>query len=187
MNTDTIPPKLASAIRHEDIGFITNTKRNVPTKESIKNIISSLFMCGFMGFFFYVFSKGQYAYSSKGISVPFIFLCIMMFFSIFALVRSLQESFRKGGYFVGTPAKLIHFKNNKFYYYEWSHFTGNIEIDFDQHDLSLHLRKGHEISKEFIRDTLYLSGIEDIDRIASYCTDRIKLNDPTPSSISGIS
>jgi hypothetical protein len=55
---------------------------------------------------------------------------------------------KKGGYFVGTPLRLIHYENGNVRSIDWEQFSGNITVKVDEinGDLSLQMRTGKMVS-----------------------------------------
>jgi len=80
----------------------------------------------------------------------------------------------KGGYFVGTTDNLIHYNRDKIKYYVWSRFTGNMDVDIKKNDLSLEYKKDKKNTNDFKLEMVYLSGIDNLDYVRSYCINRIK-------------
>jgi len=96
--------------------------------------------------------------------------------------------FKKGGYFVGTPTRLVHFSNGTIRSIDWEQFSGDIEVGGNEEkgNISLGLRTGKMVSQKngpdrYVPDTIYISGIPEAFRIEQLCRIRIKENDPTPS------
>ena len=103
--------------------------------------------------------------------------------------------FRKGGYFVGTPLRLIHYRKGSIKSMDWEQFTGNMEISAKTRtqtgSISLQMRTGRMVSRKngpdrYVPDVIYLSEVPYAQEIERICRRRIKENDPTPPS-TGIS
>ena len=95
--------------------------------------------------------------------------------------------FRKGGYYVGTPTRLIVFEKKGFRTVDWEQFSGDIAVSGNDQkgNISLGLRTGRMAgsksgSDRYVPDTLYISGISDVFEVEKICRRRIKENDPTP-------
>ena len=96
--------------------------------------------------------------------------------------------FRKGGYFVGTPLRLIHYYKGKMRSIDWEQFSGDIEVngDINKGSISLKMRTGRMVSRkngpdQYVPDTIYMSKIPNAFEIERICRKRIKENDPTPA------
>jgi len=100
----------------------------------------------------------------------------------------LRLLFKKGGYFVGTPTRLVHFRNGTIRSIDWEQFSGDIEVNGNEQkgNISLGLRTGKMVSQKngpdrYVPDTIYISGIQEVYKVEKLCRMRIKENDPTPS------
>jgi len=121
---------------------------------------------------------------SKGI--PALFVLLFVFIGFTYLISGIISLFKKGGYYVGTETKLIHYKKNKIEYFDWEQFTGGIKVNLKKNEIILELRRGKMVKKKkgpdtFIPDSIYLCGIKKVLVIEKACRERIKENDPTPS------
>jgi hypothetical protein len=97
------------------------------------------------------------------------------------------QLFKKGGYFVGTPTRLVHYNNGKVRSIDWEQFSGDIEVKGTalKGNLELQLRTGRMVSSKnkpdrYVPDVIYLSGIPEVFKVEGICRKRIKENDPTP-------
>ena len=95
--------------------------------------------------------------------------------------------FKKGGYFVGTRMRLIHFQNGSIRSIDWEQFSGDIEVNgkFQKGNISLQMRTGRMVSRKngpdrYVPDVIYMSKIPNAYKIERICRRRIKENDPTP-------
>ena len=98
--------------------------------------------------------------------------------------------FKHGGYFVGTPTRLVHFQNGSIRSIDWEQFSGEIEVSGDSQkgDISLQMRTGKMVSQKngpdrYVPDFVYISAIPNAFEIEQICRKRIKENDPTPPTI----
>ncbi len=121
-------------------------------------------------------------------------LFFIVFFGIFLTVgfwvffKGIFSLFRRGGYFVGTPTRLVNFRRGRLSSSDWEQFTGNISVrgNNKKGNITLEMRTGKMISgkggSRFVPDVIYILGIEGAFDIEQICRKRIKENDPTPSS-----
>jgi len=95
--------------------------------------------------------------------------------------------FKKGGYFVGTPLRMISYQNGTVRSIDWEQFSGDIEVNGNEvsGNISLQMRTGKMVSSKnnrnrYVPDTIYISGIPNVYQVEQICRKRIKENDPTP-------
>jgi hypothetical protein len=97
--------------------------------------------------------------------------------------------FKKGGYFVGTPTRLVHFQNGNIRSKDWEQFSGDIEVNGNakKGNILLQMRTGRMVSRKngpdrYVPDVIYISEIPNVYEIEQICRKRIKENDPTPTT-----
>lgn len=116
-----------------------------------------------------------------------------MIIGLFALIGlgmlswSVYSIFGKGGFFVGTPTRLIHYKKGTIRSLDWEQFSGDIQVggNAQKGDISLRLRTGRIVSQKngpdrYVPDVIHISGIPNVFEIEQLCRKRVKENDPTP-------
>jgi hypothetical protein len=202
----TLPSELLTYIGSESQDFAVKAKRANPPKASIFLILfgaawlafTSIFVFAFLGPLF----KGKEVeflvndvptVAGPGNWQPIVFPAIII--GVFVLIGLLMFGsgiylfFKKGGYFVGTNARLISYKKGTFRSIDWEQFSGDIEVSGDElkGNISLGLRTGKMVSSKngperYVPDTFYISGIKGALEIERICRKRIKENDPTPPS-----
>ena len=118
---------------------------------------------------------------------PAILIGVFVLIGLIILSAGLYSLFKQGGYFVGTPLRVISFQNGKIRSIDWEQFSGDITVRGDEikGDLSLQMRTGKMVSSKnnrsrYVPETIYLSGIPDVYQVEKICRTRIKENDPTP-------
>ena len=123
------------------------------------------------------------------VKFPAIFLGIFVLAGIYLLGSGIYSLMKKGGYFVGTPTRLVHYKTNKLRSIDWEQFTGDIAVkgNSGKGSITLVMRTGKMVSRKngpdrYIPDIVYICGVPDIFEIEQICRKRIKENDPTPSA-----
>jgi len=125
----------------------------------------------------------------SNITVPLIFTVISILVGVGVLAWGIYFLVKKGGYFVGTPERLINYRNGKIRSIDWEQFTGDIEVSGNEKkgDISLQMRTGKMVNtsddttSRYVPDFIYISGVSNIFEIEKICRKRIKENDPTPT------
>lgn len=200
-----LPKNLQTVIADEKINFSVKAKRAKPLKSSLGIIIfgagwtafSSIFVYLFLGPLFvgkevHFISNNVPTVASPDNLEPIILPAIII--GVFVLVGTIMLGFgtysilKKGGYFVGTPLRLISYQNGNVRSIDWEQFSGDIEVNGDDIDgnLSLQMRTGKMVSsknnrRRYVPETIYISGIPDVYKVEKICRNRIKENDPTPA------
>ena len=202
-----IPTELRQVIDTETTDFVVKSKRNYPKKKAIGllafaffwNLIVSVFWVAMIG---PLFRGKKVHFTSNGVSktastedwgdlvAPSLFIGLFTIVGISILIYGIVLLLQKGGYFAGTPTRLIQFRNGKTTITDWEQFTGNIKIDSkgSAGNLEFQLRTGKMKSRKnnsdrFVPDIIHITGIENVFQIEKKCKIRIKENDPTPSTI----
>jgi hypothetical protein len=121
------------------------------------------------------------------IIAPALIIGLFVVVGIGLVATGIRLLVKKGGYFVGTPTRLICYQGGAVRSIDWEQFSGDIEVKGDERkgDITLQMRSGKMVSSKnesdhYVPDTVYLSGIPDVFQVESICRERIKENDPTP-------
>ena len=165
-------------------------------------IIFSLFWLAFTSIFVFAFlgpllwgkestGSGNFVLSSgsmEGMTIPAIVIGIFAFVGLGMLALGLASLFKKGGYFVGTPTRLINFTKNSYRSIDWEQFSGDIQVNGKETKgtITLGMRTGKMVSSKngpdrYVPDVFYMTGIPQVFEIEQICRRRIKENDPTPA------
>jgi hypothetical protein len=198
-----LPKELQTVIGNEKIDFSVYARRTRPKSQAYGTIRFSAiwlsFVClGTYAFFSPVFKGEDVNFivndvpttaswdNLEPLLIPSLFFLSLLSAGIGFLVSGIITLRKEGGYFVGTENRLINYKNGTIKYYDWEQFTGNVELNFKNKDISLEMRKGFVRKREngpdgVIPDSLYLSDIENLIEVERICRERIKENDPTPA------
>jgi hypothetical protein len=201
MTNATLPQELNNIISSEKKDFSLKSGRAQPLKKtfsiiSVGTILLIIVSVSIKSFLYPIFQGGESHFKINGIETtasfdnlgpaifPGIIIGIFLIISIVTIIQGIYSIFKKGGYFVGTPTRLIHYQKGKIKSIDWEQFTGNIEIN--NNALSLEMRTGKFINKKrgadkYIPDIIYISEITNIFEIEKLCRKRIKENDPNPS------
>ncbi len=202
----TLPPDLNAAIGSERKDFAVKAGRALPREESISKIrfgvlwtaLSSIFVFIFLEPLFqgeevhFVLNGVPTVASSDNLDpilVPAIIIVVFMFIGISMLSWGIYSLLKKGGYYVGTPIRLVHYQNGNIRSIDWEQFSGEIEFNgnADKGNISLQMRTGRMVSRkngpdEYVPDVIYILEIPNVFEVEQICRKRIKENDPTPPS-----
>ena len=123
------------------------------------------------------------------ILVPALIIGFFVLVGIIMLAWGFYSMFKKGGIFVGTPLRLIHYQKGSVRSIDWEQFSGDIEVKAKTRSgtISLQMRTGRMVSRKngpdkYVPDVIYMVDIPDVFEIERVCRRRIKENDPTPPS-----
>jgi hypothetical protein len=125
------------------------------------------------------------------ILVPALIIGVFVLIGLGMLAGGFYAMYRKGGYFVGTPLRLIQYRKGTIKSVDWEQFSGNMEVKANTRslkgNLSLEMRTGRTVSRKngpdrYVPDVIYLSDIPYVLEIEKICRRRIKENDPTPAT-----
>jgi hypothetical protein len=160
---------------------------------------TSIFVIAFLG---PLFRGKEVEFTSNGVPVvagpgnlgeitmPAIIIGIFVLVGLLMLFFGLYSIFKKGGYFVGTPTRLINFNKNSYRSIDWEQFSGDIQVNGKETKgtITLGMRTGKMVSSKsgpdrYVPDVVYLSGIPNVSEIEQICRKRIKENDPTPVTV----
>jgi hypothetical protein len=202
----TLPPDLDAAIGSEKKDFAVKAGLAQPREKSISKIrfgvlwtaVSSIFVFTFLEPLLY---GEEVHFELNGVPtvaspdnldpilVPAIIIVVFMFIGIIMLYRGIHSLLKKGGYFVGTPVRLVHYQNGNIRSIDWEQFSGEIEFNgnADKGNISLQMRTGRMVSRkngpdEYVPDFIYILEIPNVFEVEQICRRRIKENDPTPTT-----
>lgn len=205
MENITLPPELSSSVSSENKDFIVKAGRIQPLKKSFSLILfgtvwtafTSIFVFAFFGPLFLgqeVHFKANGVPAVAGpenlgpIIMPAIIIGVFALVGIGMLSWGIYSIFKKGGYFVGTPTRLVYFQNGNMRSIDWEQFSGDIKVsgNAQKGNISLQMRTGRMVSKEngpdrYVPDVIYISDIPNVFNVEQICRKRIKENDPTPA------
>jgi len=201
----TIPPEMRTVIGPESRDFAVLASRAYPLKVSLTLIVFGIIWLLFTSTFFIAFlgpviGGKEVELTVDGVPrvagpdnlepilVPAIIIGIFVLVGIGVLWMGIYLFTRKGGYFAGTPTRMVIYQNKSIRSIDWEQFSGDIEIKGNNQKgyLSLQLRTGSMVtsksgSDRFVPDVVYISGIREVFEVEKICRKRIKENDPTPS------
>jgi hypothetical protein len=203
-NIGYLPRELESVVGTEKVDFSVFAKRKKPVSQSIGLIFFGIFWLAitsiFVAAFFGPLLKGEEIHFSvneipttgnlevpQSILVPALIIGVFVMVGIGVLLGGFYSFFQKGGYFVGTASRLLHYNKRNISVFDWEQFSGNMKINIKRGDMILQLRTGQMVSSKnssnrYVPDILYISGVFNILEIEKICRKRIKENDPTPAN-----
>jgi len=199
-----LPPELVNFIGSESRDFAVKAERSQPFKTSLFMILFGIAWLAFTSIFVVAFLGPLFAGREVEflvndvptvagpdnlgpIFVPAMIIGVFVLVGILVLGFGIWSAFKKGGYFVGTALRLIHYQKNKFRSIDWEQFSGDITVKGNEKkgSITLGMRTGKMTSSKngpdrYVPDTLYITGIPHVFEIEQVCRKRIKENDPTP-------
>jgi hypothetical protein len=199
-----IPEAVKSVVGNEETEFVVRSRRANSPKKAISFIafgtfwllITSFIAAGvlvplFSGSEVHVTINDEPAVGSLDNITPILFPVIMstgfVLIGVFIVGLGLSTLLKKGGYFVGTPTRLIRYRKGNIKSLDWESFTGSIDLSGNNQkgNLKLELRTGKMVSRKngpdrYVPDDIYISGVPNVFDIEKICRKRIKENDPTP-------
>jgi hypothetical protein len=199
-----LPIGLRTVIGSERVDFAVKAIRANPVKMSLFMLIfgiawllfSSIFVIAFLGPLFvgkevHFTADDVPQVAGPGnlgpILVPALIIGVFVLVGIGMTAFGIGMLFKKGGYFVGTPTRLISYQGGNIRSIDWEQFTGDIEISGNdlKGSIILQMRSGRMVSQKsgserYVPDTIYITGIPDVFNVERLCRERIKENDPTP-------
>jgi hypothetical protein len=200
-----LPEELNIAIGSESIEFAVKGSRTQSIRTSMSSIIFGTVWTAFTLFIASMFLgsvlnrniisniSGMLASATgedkKGIWFLLGFFGLFLTIGIFMIAKGIIPLFKKGGYFVGTPTRIVNFKRGQLNSSDWEQFNGNITVRGNNKNgsITLEMRTGYMVSQKggsrYVPNIVYISGIPNVYEIEQICRKRIKENDPTPSSI----
>ena len=199
-----LPKNLLTVLGDEKIDFSLKAKHAKPIKNSIGIILFGSVWTAFTSIFVFaflwpLFIGEEVHFSSNNVPTvaspdnlepimfPAIIIGVFVLIGLSMLAFGIYSILKKGGYFVGTPLRMISYEDKSVRSIDWEQFSGDIEVRGDEFNgnLTLQMRTGKMVSSKnsgsrYVPDTIYLSGIPNVYDVEQICRKRIKENDPTP-------
>jgi hypothetical protein len=200
-----LPQSLSKVLDSESRDFIVRPKRAYPSGTSRFLVLFGLAWTAFSSIFVFAFfgsvlAGGETHFELNGVPTtassdnlepllfPAIFIGIFVLIGIGVTGAGVAKMFKKGGIFVGTPTRLVHFQNEKIRSIDWEQFSGDIRLSGNNENgtIALGLRTGRMVSRknrssQYVPDVIYMTGIPNAFEVEKICRERIKENDPTPA------
>jgi hypothetical protein len=200
----SLPEELSLALGSESKEFAVISNHAQPPGKSVSSILFGVVWLAFVSIFVLLFLgplfKGEEVHFTSNdvpvvagpgnlgpITGPAIFLGIFLLVGIGVLGSGIYSLFKKGGIFVGTATRLVHFNKGNIRSIDWEQFSGDIEVKGKTQNgtITLVMRTGKMVSRKngpdrYVPDIIYISGIPNVFEVEQICRKRIKENDPTP-------
>ena len=190
-----IPPELETLVGAEKIDFSVFSRRKKPAKHSLNIIlwgsIWTAFTSIFVAILFVPILKGEelsFYVNNEPVTAsldnlePLLFPAALIGFfvliGITVLLVGFISLFIRGGYFVGTASRLLHYHKGNLKTFDWGQFTGNIEMHVRRGNITLQLRSGKMVGSKgrparFVPDVVYIAGAPNVLEIEKICRERI--------------
>jgi len=199
-----LPEALSSIIGSESKDFAIKAGRAQPRKISLSIILFGIAWTAFTSIFVVVFLGPLFVgkevhFESNGVPtvaspdnlgpilVPALIIGLFVVIGIGMISFGIYSMSKKGGYFVGTPLRLVHYHKGNIRSIDWEQFSGDIELKGNRQkgNISLQMRTGKMVSRKngpdkYVPEVIYISEIPYVFEIEKICRARIKENDPTP-------
>lgn len=193
-------PEIQSILGNEAVDFVVTANRAHSVKRSYLLIISGFLWFLFMAMFgiamLLPIVKGENVYFSNEqaaqvanlthltpIIIPAICVGLLFFIGVGVFCYGLLIYFQKGGMFIGTPTRLITFRNNTIGITMWENFSGDIEIEGDNQkgNLFLGMRSGLLLrarrgAESYVPNVISMYAISGAFDVMDICNKRIKEN-----------
>ncbi len=201
---DILPQALIDNIGNENKDFWVKASRSQPLRNSLGILLFGIFWLAFTSIFVTVFlgplfSGNEVHFTSndmpvvasrdnlKPLILPGLVIGLFVLVGVALLGFGLYLMQKKGGYYVGTPTRLVNYYRGTIRSIDWEQFSGDITVSGTEikGSITLGMRTGKMVSSKnaperYVPDTLYISGIPDVYEVERVCRKRIKENDPTP-------
>ncbi len=199
-----LPQGLLEAIGSENKDFAVKAGRAQPAKVAVFLLVFGTFWLIFSSIFFIaflgpLFQGREVEFTTNGVPavaspdnlgpvlVPALVIGLFLIVGIAIMAAGLYNLFKRGGYVVSTPTRLINYNKGNYRSIDWEQFSGDIEVNGNEKKgtITLGMRTGRMVSSKnsserYVPDTFYIAGIPYVYEIEQICRKRIKENDPTP-------
>ncbi|ATA89217.1 hypothetical protein CGC58_05460 [Capnocytophaga stomatis] len=186
----TIPRSLNYVINGENVEFLSFSQRSATWSNVIISFVMGLIFSG-VGLFvlniemdLFALLRGEYEEVSIKTLLSESRLPVLIIGSLFSLagvwvfVSAIFMIFSEGGYFVGTPTRLIHYKKGDVKIYMWELFTDEIKVNIDKNYIRFTLKIGKYERKDktevFVSYKVEIISAENISKIEKVARERIR-------------
>lgn len=196
MDLIELPPDLNNAIGTERRDFAVKAGSLRPFRKSLAGIIAGIvWMTFFSLLFFGIFNVNLLKMIESGAAEagsinPAYY--VIAFFGIFYVIgfiiigSAIIPLIRRGGYFIGTPDRLIQYRSGNIRSIDWEQFTGYMKVrgNGNKGCVSMSLRTGRmkrsKGSQIFIPEVIFITSISGAAEIGELCRKRIRENSSVP-------
>jgi hypothetical protein len=197
-----LPEELVIAIGSETKDFVVKGTRFRPVSGSLSNLIlGSIWVGVFIWIGFALFGP----FDASGETAPekttlklfnddgtinqelgiYVLYALFLIPGIWHLTKTVIPLLKPGGIFVGTPKKLLNYRNGELISYDWDMFIMKTKVrgNAAKGDLTLTRTTGYQTKRNragisyYIPYIVYMSGIPDVLEIEKICKQRIKESD----------
>jgi hypothetical protein len=192
-----LPQELSSSLGSEAQDFAVKAERALPVKKCVSLIVLGLGWLVFMSMFWVTLLgpvlmgqeetrlvNGVQTVIGPGNLAPLLFpgtvISVLTLAGLVFLLWGIVSLFREGGYFVGTPTRLVRFQKGNLRSMAWENFSGDIDVrGTDQKgDISLRMSSGKMQSSRYgrdryVADMVYMAGIPNVFEVEKMLRKRI--------------
>ena len=200
-----IPPGLSNMLGSESRDFIVKAQRAYSGKNSWGLVLFGLLWTAFSSIFVFAFFGPIFVSEEvhfdlndvpttasidnmEPLLFPGIFIGFFVLIGIALTAFGISRMTKKGGFFVGTPTRLVLYRNGEIRSIDWEQFSGDIRLSGTNNKgtVSLGMRTGRMVSRKnqgskYVPDVIDMVNIPNAFQVEKVCRQRIKENDPTPA------
>ena len=192
-----LPEEMLINIGSESKEFAVKSSRQLPVGSSLGRIAFGIVWLAFISVFIFLFLgplfRGEpttYLQNGKETTISIdnlkpalpiiIFLSVFVVIGLIVLIPAVISLFRRGGYFAGTPTRLLWYKKGTLKSMSWDQFTGVIVLKGSNKkgSISLEMKTGRMVSRKsgssYVPDIVYILGIPAAYEIEQICRKRIE-------------
>ncbi|MFK8265288.1 hypothetical protein [Capnocytophaga cynodegmi] len=187
----TIPQSLNYVINGENVEFFSFSRRSATWNNVILSFVMGLIF-SVVGVFvldiemnLFAFLRGEYgeetniiALLSEGRLPVLVIGSLFSLAGMWVFVSAIFMIFSEGGYFVGTPTRLIHYKKGDVKIYMWELFTDEIKVDIHKSYIRFTLKIGKYERKDktevFVPYKVEVISAENVSKIERVARERIR-------------
>ncbi len=202
----TLPNELNVALGSETQDFAVKADRALPVKKCVSLIIVGFVWLGFMSIFWVSLLgpaiMGREAnFEINGVPTtvgpgnwaplffPGVVIGLLTLVGLLFFIWGIASLFRAGGFFVGTPTRLVFYKNGNLRSMDWQNFSGDIEVrgTDKKGDISMRMSSGKMQGSRYgrdryVADMMYIAGIPNVFEIEKVLRKRIRENSSMPAA-----
>jgi hypothetical protein len=192
MEDTGLPEALRSVISSETYDFTLKAGHRRPFGRSFSQIIFGLIVTALTSVFVYIYLQSGDTVNAGNPqdsgTMVIILLSSFLIAGISILISGIFRAFSSGGYFVGTPKRLINFRRGKINSIGWHRFAGDILVRGNENKGTItlvmrpeNLGPGESVSN-YVPSVVYITSVKDPLEVEGLIRRRIKENDPTPAT-----
>ncbi|WP_094227612.1 hypothetical protein [Methanolobus psychrotolerans] len=197
----SLPQDLIFAIGSETKDFAVKAKRKESFSTALSRLVVAIFWLAIsvpLALSFSVdlnrinFASNEFlTVASFGDLFHALFPSLFVLIGIGILGWSIFSLFGKGGYFVGTPTRLVSYRKGKIRSVDWKQFSGDIKVSGNTENGNIHLQliTGRMVSsnhdrrygppqQRYVPDVIHMIGIPNALEIERICRKRMDENTP---------